>query len=136
MILSIDCGTQSIRAILFSFKGEMIDKEQIFYEPYFSKNPNWAEQKAEVYWDGLCKASNILKKRNPQGFNKIKGVSVTTLRNTMVNVDSEVNTLRPSMTWLDQRKAKSVYKPKFPLNLIFKSIGMNSTLEKMERIFH
>ena len=136
MILSIDCGTQSIRAILFSFTGEMIDKEQIFYEPYFSKKAGWAEQRAEVYWDGLCEATNILKKRNSLEFEKIKGVGVTTLRNTMVNVDSEVNTLRPSMTWLDQRKAKSIYKPKFPLNLVFKSIGMTSTLEKMERIGH
>ena len=61
MILSIDCGTQSIRAILFSLKGDIIDKEQIFYDPYFSKKAGWAEQKAEVYWDGLCEATNILK---------------------------------------------------------------------------
>ncbi len=136
MILSIDCGTQSLRAILFNFKGEIIDKEQIFYEPYFSEKVGWAEQRAEVYWNSLCKATNILKKRNPIGFEKVKGVGVTTLRNTMVNVDSEVNTLRPSMTWLDQRNAKNVYKPNFALKLVFKTIGIDSTLQKMEQKGH
>lgn len=107
IILSIDCGTQSIRAILFSLKDDIIDKEQIFYEPYFSLQPSWAEQKAEVYWDSLCEATNILKKRRPQHFENIKGIGVTTLRNTMVNVDKDGNTLRPSMVWLDQRMAKN-----------------------------
>ena len=136
MILSIDCGTQSIRAILFSLKGDIIDKEQIFYEPYFSEKAGWAEQRAEVYWDNLCKATNILKKRNPLDFDKVKGVGVTTLRNTMVNVDKEVNTLRPSITWLDHRNAKNVYKPNFILNGIFKATGIISTLKKLERIGH
>lgn len=133
LILSIDCGTQSIRALLFSLKGDIIDKEQIFYEPYFSLQPGWAEQKAEVYWNGLCEASNILKKRNPDNFKHIKGVGVTTLRSTMVNVDKEGTPLRPSLVWLDQRMAENVYKPNFVLKLIFKGLGLTSTLQKMER---
>ena len=78
LILSIDCGTQSIRAILFSLKGDIIDKEQLFYEPYFSPKAGWAEQNAEIYWDGLCKVSNTLKKRSPENFKNINGVGVTT----------------------------------------------------------
>ena len=48
-ILAVDCGTQSLRAILFSKKGEMLARVQIEYEPYFCKNPGWAEQNPELY---------------------------------------------------------------------------------------
>jgi sugar (pentulose or hexulose) kinase len=136
MILSIDCGTQSIRAILFSLEGEIIDKEQILYEPYFSKNPGWAEQNPEIYWESLYKATNVLKKRSPEYFKKIKGVGVTTLRSTMVNVDKDGKALRPSMIWLDQRTADNVYKPNFALKTVFKTIGISETLQKMERKGH
>ena len=132
LILSIDCGTQSIRAILFSVDGDIVDKEQIFYEAYYSKKPGWAEQKADTYWEGLCKATTTLNKRNLNNFKKIKGVGVTTLRSTMVNVDVDGNTLRPSMLWLDQRKAENIFKPSFAMNIIFKAIGIDSTLKRME----
>ncbi len=133
MILSIDCGTQSTRAILFSEKGEVIDKEQVFYEPYQSPKAGWAEQHADIYWNSLCKASVELEKRNSQVFKHIKGVGVTTLRSTMVNVDENGTVLRPSLLWLDQRTAKNVYKPNFFIDLIFKAIGVKTTLKKMER---
>jgi sugar (pentulose or hexulose) kinase len=136
LILSIDCGTQSIRAILFSLKGDIVDKEQLFYEPYFSPRAGWAEQKAEIYWGSLCIATNALKKRNPENFENIKGIGVTTLRSTMVNVDKEGNPLRPSMIWLDQRMAENAYKPGLVLSLIFKVLGVSSTLKKMERKGH
>jgi len=74
MILSIDCGTQSIRAILFSLDGDVIDKEQIHYDAYYSPKPSWAEQDAGVYWNGLCKATTALYARNSKIFKTIKGV--------------------------------------------------------------
>jgi len=136
MILSIDCGTQSIRAILFSLKGDIIDKEQIHYDAYFSPKPTWAEQNAEIYWDGLCKASTTLQKRNPSSFKNIEGVGVTALRSTMVNVDENGNALRPSILWLDQRVANNTFKSKFPINIAFKALGVEATLKKMERKGH
>ena len=136
MILSIDCGTQSIRAILFSLKGEIIDKEQIFYDAYVSPKPGWTEQDPEVYWNCLCKATNTLQKRSPENFKNIKGIGITTLRGTMVNLDKDGNILRPSILWLDQRMAENVYKPSFLLKPIFSALGVNHTLKKMEQKGH
>ncbi len=136
MILSIDCGTQSIRALLFDFKGKLIDKEQIHYEPYFSLQAGQAEQKPETYWKNLCKATLALKKRNSENFAKIKGVGVTTLRSTFVNVDKNGNPLRPSILWLDQRVAHNVYQPAWLLKLAFKAVGVDEMLKKMERKGH
>lgn len=132
LILSIDCGTQSLRAILFSLKGEIIDKEQIFYLPYVSPKPGWAEQEAEVYWESLCKATKALKSRSEANFENIIGIGVTSLRNTMVNLDKNGNPLRPAISWLDQRKAGIFYKPGFPLNVLLKISGMEKTIQKMQ----
>ncbi|MCF6242154.1 MAG: FGGY-family carbohydrate kinase [Bacteroidales bacterium] len=136
MILSIDCGTQSIRALLFDFKGKVIDKEQIHYEPYLSSEPGRAEQHPEIYWKNLCKATQALKERNLQNFNNIKGVGITTLRSTFVNVDKAGNALRPSILWLDQRVADNVYQPNAFLKLAFKAVGVEEMLQKMERKGH
>ena len=131
-ILSIDCGTQSLRAILFSLSGSILDNEQIHYEPYSSTNPGWAEQDAEVYWQSLCQATQTLKSRSLSDFKKIVGVGITTQRNTLINLDKDGNPLRPCTVWLDQRKAKAEYKPNFVIAGLLNVLGMKKTLENME----
>ena len=49
LILSIDCGTQSVRALIFDRDGRLIDKKKIEYEPYEKGEPGRAEQDAGVY---------------------------------------------------------------------------------------
>jgi len=132
-ILVIDCGTQSTRAILFSLGGEVLDKEQVFYEPYFSSQPGWAEQDTEVYWQSLCRTCRALRTRNSGLFSRLAGVGVTALRDTMVNVDRGGTPLRPVIVWLDQRKAHPVYNPGFPVNVALKVVGMDATLRRMQR---
>jgi sugar (pentulose or hexulose) kinase len=117
-ILSIDCGTQSLRAIIFSLKGEMLAFQRIKYEPYVSFNSGWAEQDAEVYWEALKKACQLLKRESPEYFGSITGIGITTMRDSMVNIDKDGNPLRPIMVWLDQRKAKPVYKPDILMNSV------------------
>ncbi len=104
-ILAIDCGTQSLRAILFSLKGEILALHKISFEPYKSLNPGWAEQDTEIYREALNTACQALKLGSPEYFNQIAGVGVTTMRDSLVNVDKYGKTLRPLMVWLDQRKA-------------------------------
>lgn len=132
-VLSIDCGTQSLRAIIFSMKGEVLAFHRIQFEPYTSSQPGWAEQDAEVYWKALVAGCKALKRESREYFNQICGVGVTTLRNSMVNTDKNGNPLRPVMVWLDQRKAKPVYKPGFGMKLLIKFIGINDTLNKAQR---
>ncbi|RLD43516.1 MAG: carbohydrate kinase [Bacteroidetes bacterium] len=136
MILSIDCGTQSIRALLFDVKGDLIDKEQFFYEAYKSPKAAWAEQDANIYWNGLKEAISILYKRNNSDFKKIKGIGITTLRATMVNVGKNGNPLRPAIIWLDQRMAKNTYKPNIAMSLALKMLGVEDTIKKLERKGH
>ncbi|QGY47259.1 carbohydrate kinase [Maribellus comscasis] len=132
-ILSIDCGTQSLRAIIFSMKGEVLAIQKIPFEPYTSPRTGWAEQDPEIYWQTLKVACNKLKEENADCFSGIVGVGVTALRDSMVNVNKNGEALRPLMVWLDQRKAKPVFKPGLGLKLLIKFIGLEDTLTKAQR---
>ncbi|MCK5098795.1 MAG: FGGY-family carbohydrate kinase, partial [Desulfobacteraceae bacterium] len=131
-ILAIDCGTQSLRAIIFSQNGKMLARAQIEHEPYFCDNPGWAEQNPELYWNGLVKACKELKQSNLQLFETIAGIGVTTQRASMVNVDKQGLPLRPAIIWMDQRKSKPVWGQKGLVNLGLKIAGLKKTIEDIQ----
>jgi sugar (pentulose or hexulose) kinase len=131
-ILALDCGTQSLRALLFDAEGDLLDKARIPYEPYFSEKPGWAEQDAEIFWKSACDACKHLNKSSPDLFRKIAGIGITTQRNTMVNVDEQGNPLRPAIIWLDQRKARQTYVPRGLTKLMYRAIGMQEAIRKVQ----
>ncbi|HZK21246.1 MAG TPA: FGGY-family carbohydrate kinase [Oscillospiraceae bacterium] len=106
LILSIDCGTQSLRAILFDKKGNIQAIERIIYNPpYHRPYEGFAEQDADFYYDTLCTAVKNLYAKNPKLFSKIKAVTVTTQRDSIVFLDKNNKPLRPCILWLDHREA-------------------------------
>ena len=56
LLLSIDSGTQSVRALLFDLQGGLIEKTKVDLEPYTSPQPGWAEQDPRAWWNGCCVA--------------------------------------------------------------------------------
>ncbi len=131
-LLAIDCGTQSLRALIFDADGALLAKAQIKYAPYRSPEPGLAEQDAEVFWKSLCDACQRLKSEHPRLMTRIAGVGVTTQRDTMVNVDQQGRPLRPAITWLDQRKARQVYIPSKVRKLVYAAVGMNEAVAKVQ----
>lgn len=112
LILAIDNGTQSVRALLFDLRGQMVARSQIPIEPYFSTQPGWAEQHPATFWDAVCQACRGLWAQaagNP-AIDKaaVRGVTLTTQRATVVNLDARGEPLRPAILWLDQRRAEGI----------------------------
>ena len=128
-ILTIDCGTQSVRAILFDEEGNLVAKEKQEFEPYFSHYPGWAEQDPELLWKSACEVCKNLKTSFPEHWEKVIGVTVTTQRDTGVNLDIEGNVLRPAIIWLDQRMAKCEKPMSKRYNLMFSAVGMQKAVE-------
>ena len=108
LILSIDNGTQSLKALIFDLKGQLLAKEKVTFEPYFSEHPGWAEQYPDVFWDALCQACQRLWQQQDVDKERICGVALTTQRGTVINLDRHGKPLRPAMLWLDQRKTYSL----------------------------
>ncbi|MBJ7348798.1 MAG: FGGY-family carbohydrate kinase, partial [Thermoleophilaceae bacterium] len=104
--LTIDCGTQSVRVLLFDLDGALIASSRVAIEPYFAAQNGWAEQDPEVYWDALCAACQALWSRPGVVRQQIAAVALTTQRGTVVNLDANGNVLRPAIVWLDQRRTQ------------------------------
>lgn len=131
-LLAIDCGTQSIRALLFDCLGNLIANEKIEYQPYIASRPGWAEQNPEIFWQNLCLACLQLKQKQAADFDKIAGVGITTQRDSMICLDEFGRPLRNAITWLDQRKARQEYYPRGLRKLIYKLIGMEEAISKTQ----
>ena len=133
-VLTLDYGTQSVRAALIDKKGEIkvIIKEQ--YKPaYFSKEKGFAEQNPDFYWDLTIKCLKELAQKGKEYLDDIVGSTVTTFRDSSVQLDKDLKPIRPSILWLDQRMAEA--KEKMPLlhRAAFKLVGMNNTIELNRR---
>ncbi len=129
LLLAIDNGTQSVRALLFDLKGNIVGQSKIELEPYFSHHPGWAEQDAEYYWQSLSQACRQLWRTSGIDKGRVKGVSLTTQRGTYVCVDGFGRALRPAITWLDQRLADNSEPMKGFWRPLFKVIGFTKTIE-------
>ncbi|QLC74477.1 carbohydrate kinase [Pseudomonas sp. LPB0260] len=105
-LLAIDNGTQSVRALLFDLQGNLVGKGKVELQAYYSREPGWAEQDPEYYWASLGEACQRLWQQVDIDRSRIRGVSLTTQRGTLINVDEAGQPLRPAILWLDQRRAE------------------------------
>jgi len=106
-LLAIDNGTQSVRALVFDPRGNLVAKQRVPIEPYYSTAPGLAEQDPEVFWRAVCEACQGLW---AQGVDKssLAAVALTTQRSTVINVDKNGKPLRPAIVWLDQRRTEGL----------------------------
>lgn len=126
-ILSLDCGTQSLRAIVFDTHGRLLGKSQVPLE-YVSEQPGWGEQHPEYFWDSLCQACQNLWQAHPELRNTIVGVTLTTQRGTVINLDANGASLRRAITWFDNRRCMD-FKPVGGLwGLAFRVVGMTESI--------
>ena len=131
-ILAIDCGTQSVRALVFDLRGNLVHKVRVLIEPYFSVKPGWAEQHPTYFWENLCAACQQLWRESAVSKEMVAGVALTTQRATMVNVDEHGEPLRPAIVWLDQRRTEGL-KPVGGLwGLAFRLSGMTETVAYLQ----
>ena len=128
LILTIDNGTQSLKALVFDLQGELQAKAQVTFEPYFSPKPGWAEQDSQVFWQALCSACQQLWRRHPELPERIAGVALTTQRATVIPVDKDGRPLRSAILWLDQRKSHGLPSLTGPWGIIFKAVGLSKTI--------
>lgn len=106
LVLTFDIGTQSTRALLVNSRGGIEDVCQEKYaQPYFSKNPGWAEQKPDFYYDCLCRTAKELCEKNQDKLQRVIAVTITAIRDTVLCLDKNNAPLRDIILWLDKREA-------------------------------
>lgn len=134
LALTFDVGTQSARAALVDLRGNILFIVQKQYDPpYFSKNPGWAEQSPDFYWDTICECSKKVRAQAGERWNDIVGVTITTIRATSICLDDNGHPLRDAIVWLDNRQAACEKKLPLHLRALFKVAGALGTVETMRR---
>ena len=138
LVLTFDIGTQSLRALLINKKGEIELSFQLKYEKIKldSHVPGRAEQEPNFYYERLCEASLELKKLadqepNEKYFERIKAVTITCIRDTVMILDKDCNPLRNTILWLDERRTQGEVNPVWWQKLLFASVGMTETIHML-----
>ncbi|MCX7981787.1 MAG: FGGY-family carbohydrate kinase [Syntrophales bacterium] len=132
LILSIDNGTQSVRALIFDPRGNLLAKSRVPIEPYVSPQPGWAEQDPDYYWEKVAEACQKLWLVEGISPTAIAGVTLTTQRATVINVDRQGKPLRPAIVWLDQRRTEGLAPPKGLWGLLFTLTGNRDTIAYLQ----
>lgn len=126
LVLAIDCGTQSLRALLVDKKGNILAQETAIYEqPYVSPKPGFAEQEAEFYYRTLCATVRRLKGAQSALFARVEAAVLTTMRDSVLCLDSSLKPLTPCILWLDERLAECKKPMPWPYRAGFWLAGMS-----------
>lgn len=102
MLLGIDVGTSSIKAMLMEEDGKIIGVRTKGYDVKIPRE-GWAEQDPEEWWEALCRILKEMKMEHSCEFETINGIGFSGQMHGLVAVDREGKAVRPAMIWMDQR---------------------------------
>ena len=106
-VVGIDIGTTSTRVTIYDVKGILVTEGRAPHEATHP-HPGWAEQDAEEWWSGVCKAAREALSQFPHPLDTIKGIAVTSMRQSFVCLGTDLKPLRPAILWYDTRHAAQV----------------------------
>ena len=105
-ILSIDQGTTSSRAILFTPKGQVFAVAQAEFEQHFPKN-GWVEHKPEDIWSTVVEVCQRVLSENNIAASQVITIGITNQRETTLVWDKKTGKpLYNAIVWQDRRTAE------------------------------
>jgi glycerol kinase len=106
LILTLDQGTTSSRAIVFNHDGEIVSISQKPFEQIFPK-PGWVEHDPNEIWSSqISCAAEVIAKTGISG-KEIAAIGITNQRETTIVWDRETSEpLYNAIVWQDRRTAK------------------------------
>lgn len=105
-ILSIDQGTTSSRAILFTKAGEIVDVKQKELTLHYPQK-GWVEQDPEDIWADTLWACQEILKDNPDADKNIASIGITNQRETTILWNRETGKpIYNAIVWQDRRTAE------------------------------
>ncbi len=102
MLLGIDVGTSSIKAMLMEEDGKIAAVKAKGYDVHFPQ-PGWAEQDPEEWWEALCVILQSMRAEYPKEMDGIAGIGFSGQMHGLTAVDADGKPVRPAVIWMDQR---------------------------------
>jgi glycerol kinase len=105
ILLAIDQGTSSTRAIGFSTGGEVVAVEQQSFEQIYP-GPGWVEHDAEVIWATVLSTSRQVVQRLSEAKRRVAAIGITNQRETTILWDRRSGApIYNAIVWQDRRTA-------------------------------
>jgi sugar (pentulose or hexulose) kinase len=105
LVIGVDSSTTACKTIAWNREGQAVAEGRAAY-PLLQPRPNWYEQDAEAWWDGLCAALRALLAQIDAA--QVDGLCITHQRESFVPVDDQGRPLRNAILWLDERSRPQV----------------------------
>ena len=102
--LGIDIGTTSVKTILISSEGKIVDDITQNHD-LLSLHPGWAEENANIWWQDTIDTVTALVERNPDKKDKIKSIGISGMVPAIVMLDENNLPVRNTIQQNDARGA-------------------------------
>ncbi|MGC4378901.1 gluconokinase [Fictibacillus sp. Mic-4] len=114
-MLGVDIGTTSTKAVLFSEKGEVIQKENIGY-PLYKPDISTAEQDPDEIFQAVLQAISKIMKYSHRSPKNLSLISFSSAMHSVIAMDNNDEPLTKCITWADNRSEAWARKIKEELN--------------------
>lgn len=104
-LLGIDIGTSACKVAVFDRKGKVISAENADYPVYYP-HTGWAEQNAEDWYAGVCRALKKIWEKGNASPTDISAVGIDGQGWSAIAIDKEGNVLANTPIWMDTRAFK------------------------------
>ena len=123
-IISIDQGTTSSRAVIYSDKGELIGFKQLEFKQFFP-NDGWVEHDPEEIWLSVVEVLNLTIKSFNLSAPDIASIGITNQRETVVIWDKKTGKpIYNAIVWQDRRTSDFCDSLKDSQDLIQQKTGL------------
>ena len=105
-LLGYDIGTSSVKvALVDSESGRTVASAQYpdTEAPIIARQPGWAEQEPEMWWEELKQATQRVAAQVDGGLTNVQAIGISYQMHGLVCVDKQGRALRPSIIWCDGR---------------------------------
>ncbi len=133
LLLAIDNGTQSVRALAFDPAGRLVAKSQVRLDRYRHPRPGWMELDPDEFWCALCEACARLWATGGVRPEQLRALIVTTQRSTVIALDDRGRALRPAIVWADRRRADPPGRLAWWWEAAFRVLGLRATIRGFEQ---
>lgn len=107
VILGIDLGTSSVKAMLLDSQAGVIAVESSPYEVDIPEE-GFAEQDPEIWWQETKNVLGSLKRSHGKEFDRVRAIGFSGQMHGIVITDKSGRPLRPAILWLDQRSREEL----------------------------
>jgi xylulokinase len=102
MLLGIDLGTGSVKALLFNADGTVVAEASHPY-PVQSPKPGWAETDPEAWWSSVIQVVNQVTANSSHA---VEAIGLSGQMHGVVLAGKEGQPLRPAILWADMRSSE------------------------------